>query len=175
MDWGIDMSLFIKSHWDLIFPIIGICLFIWIKVSEKRKEPQPLEIIFDPKNPNKRFWSLENSPKPVHWEYRMEIQNLSNKTIRNARVTSALNGVSPKLPKQQQFDINKKETRDIHPGEKVLIPIFMWTEPKIQAGMLADGSVYGPLQVTVNADDTKTITKFFYVNYQTDQMLLVKK
>ena len=53
-----------------------------------------LEIIFDPTNPARRFWSIEQMRNEAgeqiagtFWEYRAVIKNKSARTVRNAKVT----------------------------------------------------------------------------------------
>jgi hypothetical protein len=150
-------------------------------ISEfERHEASPLQIIFDPINTARRFWSLEpakdkdGSPKPgSYWEHRIEIRNNSQRTLRNVSVTTEHLGQLPVRPADQIFDKIKKTSCDLKPGCSELVPVVRWPNPKIQAGMLADRSAleYGPIKVTASADDTAPCVRTFKFDYQTEQML----
>ncbi len=191
-----------ESGWDMnslawqiplvIFATIGVIRFFlapyWIwKAAQDRlsllEKPvdNPLRIIFDAKNPERRFWSLENTPNPndhnknypPHWEYRIEIENTSNKTIKNVRVTKEHIGQLPTRAEHQLFDITKTPSYDIHPKCKALVPIITWPEPKIQVGKLQGASAwaYGPIRITASGDDIEPTTRLFLFNWQEEQML----
>jgi hypothetical protein len=128
----------------------------------------PLEIIFDPTNPGKKFWSIEQmrdeSGKQVpgsFWEYRALIKNTSPKTLRNVKVTVEAVGILPSRPEPSQFDINKKHLIDLTPDEEVLVLIRRWFNPPIVVGMLANENAYGPIKMTASADDVFPTTKIF--------------
>ncbi len=75
------------------------------RVLHRAYRKTPIQIIFDPRNPARRFWSLENAPHPTdasrhvpYFETRLEIRNRSNKTVRNVRVSVAMIGPIPTRP-----------------------------------------------------------------------------
>jgi hypothetical protein len=129
----------------------------------------PLEIIFDPENPNKRFWSLEpmkdDGGKQIpgqYWEYRASIKNKSSiKSVRNVRVTVESIGAFPTRPEQSHFDIDKKTHTDLSPLEDRLAVIRCWHHPAIVQGMAYGRDVYGPIKMTVNADDVSPTMAIF--------------
>jgi len=140
-----------------------------------------LEIIFDAKNPARRFWSVEsflgeNDDKKtpdVFWEYRVEIKNKSSKTVKNVSVTTEHTGQMPIRPMDHSFDKTQTIACDLRPGCSELIPIVRWPIPIRQVGMLAGDTAleYGPIKVTVSGDDTKPATRVFSFNYQEEPML----
>lgn len=151
--------------------------------SHREKEDKPaLEIIFDPSNPAKRFWSIESlrdgtgQPKPgTFWEYRLEIKNNSSRTLRNVSVTTEHIGQLPVRPVDQVFDKIKRASCNLKSGCSELVPIFRWPNPKIQGGMLAGPSAleYGPIKVVASADDVTPTVALFKFNYQAEPMLLM--
>jgi hypothetical protein len=145
-----------------------------------QSQTSPLQIIFDPTNPARRFWSLEpakdkdGSPRPgSYWEHRVEIRNNSQRTLRNVSVTTEHLGKLPVRPADQMFDKTKTTSCDLKPGCSELVAIVRWPNPKVQAGMLADRSAfeYGPIKVTASADDAVPCVRTFKFDYQTEQML----
>jgi hypothetical protein len=145
-----------------------------------RHQASPLQIIFDPTNPARRFWSLEaakdkdGSPGPgSYWEHRVEVRNNSQRTLRNVSVTTEHLGQLPMRPADQMFDKTQTTSCDLKPGCSELVPVVRWPNPKVQAGMLADRSAveYGPIKVTASADDTVPCVRTFKFDYQTEQML----
>jgi hypothetical protein len=139
----------------------------------------PLEIIFDPNNPARRFWSVEQlknengEPLPPFWEHRVAIKNNSTKTLRNVSVTTERIGPMPERPYDNVFDKVKKVSCDIKPGCWELVPVMRWSTNKKQVGMLAGESAlaYGPIVITASADDVVPSVRVFQFDYQTDQML----
>jgi hypothetical protein len=140
----------------------------------------PLEIVFDPSNPARRFWSME-SPKDEHgvrlpgafWEHRVEIRNNSMKTLRNVSITIEHMGPMPIRPFDTVFDKIKNTSCDLKPGCSELAPVVRWHIPKKLEGYLAGSSAwgYGPIKITASADDTAPSVRTFQFNYETDQML----
>ena len=166
-------------HWGptVGLPMVGLWLF-W-KTRPNPEENPPIEIIFDRTNPARRFWSFE-SPKDekgnikrVFWEYRVEIKNKASHTVRNVSGTTEHTGQLPVRPVDQVFDKIKKTSCDLKPGCSELVPVVRWPHPKIQAGMLAGPSAleYGPVKVTVSADDVPPTVRVFRFDYQVEPML----
>jgi hypothetical protein len=127
-----------------------------------------LEIIFDPTNPARRFWSIEQMRNErgeqiagSFWEYRAVIKNKSVRTVRNAKVTVEAIGDMPIRPELSQFDINKKPSIDLTPGDEALTVIRRWYCPPIVVGMVIGECVYGPIKMTASADDVLPTTKVF--------------
>src|ERR1035438_3829137 len=143
----------------------------------------PLEIIFDPQNPARRFWSMETahdeagSPIGAYWEHRVDVKNNSLKTLKNVTVTTEHIGQVPIKPTSQVFDKTKQTTCDLNPGCTELVPVIRWPIPKIQIGMVTGPTAleYGPIKVTASADSTPPCIMVFDFDYQTDQMLFPKR
>ena len=131
-------------------------------------EPRPLQIVFDPQNPNDKFWSREQmrdekgAPTPgSYWEYRAAIKNVSGKTARNVKVTVEAIGAIPLRQELSSFDINKSTKIDLHPNDETLAIIRRWPIPARQAGMAWGADVYGPIKMTASAEDVlPTVTLF---------------
>ena len=128
-----------------------------------------LKIIFGPKNPSKRFWSMVKGP---YWEYRVAIKNTSMKTIRNLRVEIEHLGQMSQLPTEGIF-INGQPLYDIQPHTEKLAVVLRWPIPIKQPGMISDNCAlaYGPIKVTVSSDDTKPVVRIFDFDYQREPML----
>jgi hypothetical protein len=175
----INMILHISIElWMIIFLVI---MLAWIfeasfriikrlneTVSSLRSHETPLEIIFNPANPNKKFWSIEpmkdENGKQIagsFWEYRAVIKNKSARTVRNVKVIVEAIGVMPTRPEHSHFDINQKPLIDLTPDEETLAVIRCWHNPPIVAGMAIGEGIYGPIKMTASADDVLPSTKFF--------------
>jgi hypothetical protein len=155
---------------------------MWNWVTSRTKTAtiaSPLEIIFEPLNPARKFWSLEAKIDFYHrvsgpyWEYRMEIKNDSDKTLRNVAVTVEHIGASPVKPRRADFVRLNTETCDLQPACSELVAVIRWPHPKVQVGMFAGESAwgYGPIRVIASADDVQPTERRFAFNYETDQML----
>lgn len=155
-------------------------------LSAKRNphaEQSPLEIIFEPLNPARRFWSLESHLDDykrligTFWEHRLEIKNNSNVTLRNVVVTVEHTGPLPIKPQRAIFTRTKADSCDINPQCSELVLVNRWPQPKRQAGMLSSESAwaYGPIKVVASADDTLPAEKIYDFNYETDQMLFEQR
>jgi hypothetical protein len=146
---------------------IAISLAIILMIFYRRRQSLPLEIIFDPTNPNKKFWSIEpirdkdGRPTDSYWEYRSIIKNTSSRTVRNVKATVEAVGAMPTRPVSSLFDINKKPVIDLAPHEEALAVIHTWFNPKIVQGMAIGPGIYGPIKMTVSADDVLPTTKIF--------------
>jgi pyrimidine deaminase RibD-like protein len=140
----------------------------------------PLEIIFDARNPSKRFWSVEPvrdengrpTGKPV-WEYRVEIKNNSAQTLRDVLVTREHLGLLGIRPTDVVFDRTKENFCDINPHTSELAIILGWPIPTNQAGTLTGPSAleYGPIKLIASAADTLPTTKVFEFDHQREPML----
>lgn len=166
----------------VIIPVARV-VYSWAiqfnKTDEIRPTSSPLDIIFEPLNPARKFWSLEAKQdfyKRVtgpYWEYRVEIKNTSQKTLRNVAVTVERIGPSPEKPHRADFVRLNADRCDLQPGCSELAAIIRWPHPKAQVGMLAGPSAwgYGPVCVIASADDVPPAERRFAFNYETDQML----
>jgi DNA-binding XRE family transcriptional regulator len=128
----------------------------------------PLEIIFDPTNPGRKFWSVEpmkdENGKPIpgsFWEYRAIVRNNSSKTVRNVKVVVEAVGLMPTRPEPSHFDINKRPLIDLTPHEEALAILRRWFNPPIVAGMATGEGIYGPIRMTASADDVLPVVAFF--------------
>jgi hypothetical protein len=99
--------------------------------ADKLEGLPALAIIFDAKNTNNRFWSIETARdkegKQIsgesYWEYRTIVKNISHKTIKNVKVIVEAIGPSPTRPEQSVFDIDRKPIRDMAPEEEAFVII----------------------------------------------------
>jgi hypothetical protein len=130
------------------------------------EKSSPFGIIFDPANPNRRFWSIEatqdqKTGKPFSfWEYRALVRNNSANTVRNVKVTVEAVGPLPTRPELSVFDVNRQQLIDLHPREETLFMIRRWFNPPFVPGLVIGGA-YGPIKVTVSGDDVLPVTKLF--------------
>jgi hypothetical protein len=60
------------------------------------------------------------------------------------------------------FDSDRKFIMDLAPKEKALATIRRWFNPIIVVGMVCGEDVYGPIKMTVNADDVPPRVKIFH-------------
>jgi hypothetical protein len=140
----------------------------------------PIEIRFDPKNPRRRFWSIESAMKPDgsvsynYIEYRTELKNTSGFTVRDVQVICEPTGSLASRPGPGIFDLTKETVTMLHPGETKLVSVLRWPFPPVQAGMLAGPSAregYGGLRITVNATNTPARIHEFDFDYMREPML----
>jgi hypothetical protein len=181
-DWIVTIAgyLFILATAIAVLDI-GWIIFKWSPRPRKTPLNQTsIEIIFDPTNPAKRFWSFESpqdeqgNRKPgIFLEYRVDIKNNSSNTIKNVSVTVEHIGRLPLRPVDMIFDKIRKTSCDLKPGCAELVPVIRWPHPKIQAGMLAGPSAleYGPVRITASADDVPPTVRTFQFDYQAEPML----
>src|SRR6202035_5505477 len=81
--------------WSTTHPIRPTHEWIELKTSRSVVDQlwprSPLEIIFDPSNPGRKFFSIETAKdelgkaRGTHWEYRALIKNNSSKTLKNVK------------------------------------------------------------------------------------------
>jgi hypothetical protein len=135
----------------LAFVVVPTARALWSFVSHHRHPEEPvaaLEIIFEPMNPARRFWSLESHTDaigrryPPYWEYRVEIKNSSAKTIRNVMVIVERTGPCPEMPYVPPFKRTQLEKCDINPNCSELVKVITWPQSKILKGMLAGESAW---------------------------------
>jgi len=158
--------------WTTAHPIRPTYEWIELKTSraviDQLWPKSPLEIIFDPSNPGRKFWSIEGAkdengkPTGSFWEYRALIKNKSSKTLRNVKATVEAIGPMPTRPEPSHFDINKQHLIDLNPLEETLALIRRWFNPPIVQGMAIGTDIYGPIKMTVSADDVSPTVKFFH-------------
>jgi hypothetical protein len=158
--WILIVAGFVPFIW-----LVGRHIFQWMRPQHANQSS--LEIIFDPDNPGRKFWSIESAlgepgktSNHTYWEYRALIKNTSTKAIRNVRATVEAIGPIPTRPEPSYFDINKKPNIDLAPGEETLVIIRRWFNPPKVAGMVFGGA-YGPVKMTVYADDALPVEKHF--------------
>jgi len=145
-------------------------------LEDGKTESVALEILFDPANPGRRFWTLESvkredgSRAPV-WEYRIDVRNVSQRTLRNVKVTAELVGIVGNRPKDVYFDKTGTRVADINPGCSELVRVLWWPHPPRQAGMLVGRTGYGPLIITASAEDVPATKKRFEFDYDKAPMI----
>lgn len=177
------LSTFLSFSWiplislPLVFPRIKNLFF------------SPLHIEFDENNPHRQFWGVimlsdpsGESGEPVPcWEYRIKVKNTSRVSLKNVRATREFLGVMPSMPKYLEFYLNKANITTLDPGGCDFISVMLW--PKIfkddsrhRVGMLTGPSVwdYGPIRITISAENVKSSTKNFLCNHESEQLLFNK-
>jgi hypothetical protein len=184
-------------HWpvDWTKPIVAVsiitsavCLFLVYvtrpnflvhkrRQMEAKSKVSPLEIIFDPSNPARRFWSAITIERDTAWQYRVEIKNNSEKTIKNVTVTTEHVGQMPIPAMDKVFTKTGERSCNLKPGCSELVAILHWPIQKVQPGMLTGEAAleYGPIKITASADNVPPAMKIFDFDYQTDQMLFEEK
>jgi hypothetical protein len=165
------------------FALAGIGVNVWERFWNRRKAKldanSPFRIIFDASNPNNRFWE-RTSPKDengkklpgVVWEYRVKIQNISSKTVRNVRISRESSGLIPELPSDLVFQKNGKQTRDLQPKVSEYIAV-LWKFPP-QAGDAwgeTATAFHGPIKIIVRGDDVSPVECEF--DYYPDQIPVI--
>jgi hypothetical protein len=173
-------AFFVIAIFCILFPVVR-AVYSWATRFNRVEEipSSPLEIIFEPLNPARKFWSLEakqdfyKRAAVPYWEYRLEIKNNSQKTLRNVAVTVERIGAIPEKPYRAVFVRPDADSCDIQPGCSELAAVIRWPHPKVQIGMLAGPSAwgYGPLIVIASADDVPPAKRRFEFNYETERML----
>jgi hypothetical protein len=158
--------------------------YVWLKMklAPPIREPS-LEIIFEPLNPSRRFWSLESKIDDygrlvaTFWEHRIEVRNNTSATLRNVTVTVERTGSMPVRPQRAGFVRTNTDSCDINPGCSELVCVNRWPNPKRQVGMLAGDSAwgYGPIKVIASAEDTAPTVVTFDFNYETERMLFERQ
>lgn len=181
----------IKHHPDVVVAlgIIGALFIIagtvqairgWINSRAKTaSNVSPLEIIFEPLNPARRFWEMlapldaYKRVTPAYWEHRVEVRNNAPVTLRNVAVTVEHTGPVPQQLRRAPFARTRAECCDINPGCSEMAIVSNWPHPKTRIGSLCGDSAwgYGPMRVVASADDTLPAEKVFEFNPETDQML----
>jgi len=168
----------------IISGAFGLFVFIfWPEIEKFLRQivaRSPLEIIFDPTNPGRRFWSMEAQKDqngkpllPACWQYRVELRNNSSKTLRNVRISAEALGQIANRPLDMPFDKTQNFTIDINPNCSELVTILRWPHPKVQVGMLAGPSAleYGPIKIIASADNVPSKSRIFKFDYQKTPMI----
>ena len=105
-------------------PIIYLCLFavvvlVWVIRHLNRCKAAPFEIIFDPKNPGRQFWSQRTIERFFSYtpgiEYRVKIRNKTQKTLREVKATTETLGPMGSTPVSLIFDQSGKDTFNSRP------------------------------------------------------------
>ena len=181
----------IRPHPYVFIAFIGVGLLcvtipairaVWTFISNRINpsiDKSPLEIIFEPLNPARRFWSLVSHVDDYKrlignfWEHRVEVKNNSLVTLRNVVVTVEKIGPMPVMAQRATFVRTGLNYCDINPGCSELVLVNRHPHPKIQEGSLAGRSAwgYGPIKIVVSADNTLPAETIYDFNYETDQML----
>lgn len=192
-----------ENQWKLInlFPDfsltvwLGISLFIllaWLyeasyRVSAKINarlsiyEAAPsIEIIFDARNRQKRYWSLntvrkeDNTISSQEYLYSIAIRNTGTRTLRAVQVVSELTGELKNSPSVGSFLLTGNNKEDLHPGDVRFVAVLRWPYPAIQPGMPAFESAkwgYGKVKVSVSAVDMQVVVRTFDFDYTQEPMM----
>jgi hypothetical protein len=141
----------------LILAMIGTLLLLapacfhanqWRKrrLAVDKLPESPLEIIFDPANSKKRFWSqtpvLDKDGNPIAklcMEYRVRIYNKSEKTVRGVHVERVGEGEIPSMPADLSFKKDGAGKRDLQPKHSEFVPFFWVHAPQEGDAWGADG------------------------------------
>jgi hypothetical protein len=155
----------------LLFLILGL---YGLFASKNAPLKPGLKIHFEPANTARRFFSLENNPNPdnleenfpPYMEYRVEICNVSAKTVRNVQVTVEHIGDIPHRPQHRLFELTRSISYDIQPHTAVLVPVVRFN-PVPRPGVLAGDSAeaYGPIKITASGDNVLPAVKIFQYNW----------
>jgi hypothetical protein len=144
------------------------------------KRSSHLEILFDPTNPGKRYWSIEtlkgeNGKTVPIWEYRVVLRNnSSSETLRVVRASVETLGSFPKRQEFALFEITKTPVMDLHPKDEKFIIVLRWWYPARQVGLFAGQSAleaYGPLKIVVNAEGKLPVIRTFQFDYDKEPMI----
>lgn len=163
----------------ILIPLAHTAL-LWFRRKEGVSALSPLEIIFEPLNPARRFWELlaplddYKRVTPAYWEHRVEIRNNSPITLRNVVVTFQHDGAQPRAPQRALFARTKTESCDLNPGcSEMVIVSHLWHPKYGRIGQLSgpSGWGHGPIIVIASADNTAPAEKVFDANPETDQLL----
>ncbi len=141
-------------------------------LQESIPKADAFEIIFDPENPGRQFWSLrtiEGFSSQTHGiEYRVKIRNTTKRTLYQVKATTeTLGPLGAQKPQTSLiFDRTGQDTFTLDPGATVFVKLFFTPLPLIQPGTLMGSSTaaYGPLRVTVSALDTGAVERVFQFN-----------
>jgi hypothetical protein len=164
-------------------------LQLFQKVRQKWTAPRattafitsPLEIIFEPLNPNRYYWSIETSIddygriiKTV-WEHRVLIRNESGSTLKNVSVKIERGGAIPDKPRRGLFIRTKKDSCDLQPRcEELVAVIESPISKKTPIGGLS-GFAYGPIKITASADGVPPVERWFDFDWQAEQGLFSRE
>ena len=173
--WGqylkIPNAAALFSHLSLLYVfLIVVGALVWVIPYIRKHRPVPFEIIFDPKNPGRQFWSprtIESfSSQTPGIEYRVKIRNKTQRTIREVKATTETLGPMGSTPVSLIFDQTGKDTFTLDPGASAFVKLFFTPLPLIQPGTLmgASTAAYGPIKVTVSALDARAVEKVFRFN-----------
>lgn len=174
---GIPVYLWLPLGVLVAIAALLVChLVLWLKDRSSRPAVSPFKVIFDPTNPGRHFYALENAPlapgatEPVvYWEYRVEVTNASSADVRNVQVTAASLGVVGSRPVAMPFDRTKKDVADFTPGQSMLVPILRWSHPAVPPGMVV--GAYGPIEVVVTADGVLPLKRRFEFDHRRTPMI----
>lgn len=174
-------------YWVASLIVLGILLVIvptfhssiqWMRSRLLKVEvlAPPLEIIFEPLNPARRFWELltplddYKRVMPARWEHRVAIQNNSRVTLRNVTVMIEFADPYPQAPYKAIFSRMKSESCDINPGCYEMAIVATMKHPRTGIGSLAGDSAWGEVRVIASADDTAPTERVFRFNPHFDQV-----
>jgi len=165
--------------WLFWVVLVGGLLAIWLDASRPAflmrlmrgaADPiSPLEIVFDAANPAGRFWKQVqardkdgNPSPPTLWEYRVEVRNKSDKTVRNVRVSLESMGIKPIDPVDMTFQKGGVETWDIAPLCAELVPvIWVWPPQAGDAWGPSAAEIHGPIRLIARGDDVPPAERVF--------------
>ena len=163
----------------ILLPVGHTIVMHFKKSRHPSVDVSPLEVIFEPLNPARRFWSLESHFDDngkllgTFWEHRIEIRNNSTVTLRNVVVMMECTGSMPQKPEKATFTRTKTDSCDINPRCSELVRVTRWSVNKSQVGFLTGKAAwgYGPIEIVASADNVIPVKAVFDFNYQSDQML----
>ena len=170
-------AAFILAFLMAVVPII-YTVVIWGKSKRDFQDQEsPLEIIFEPLNPDRQFWSME-APRDAYgriiktvWEHRVLIRNQSDATLRNISVMIERSGAIPDKPHRGLFIRTQKDACDLQPGCGELIAIIESPINKKTPIGGIPGFAYGPIKITASADDVSPAVRWFDFDWQSEQGL----
>lgn len=132
-------------HWTA-GAVLGFTAGVWLDAIVRRTDRKPLpplEMIFDDRNPNGRFWSgqtwtaKDGSHTVRGTEYRVELRNNTDTTMQGVILTSDVMTDVATEPGNSVFVRNRSETIDIHPkSSELAIVCLIDDEPDIDSTIL---------------------------------------
>jgi pyrimidine deaminase RibD-like protein len=142
------------------------------RMSNHAPDSEPaFEIIFDPDNAGRQFWSLRtvdsDSRQIPGIQYRVKVRNRTNKTLYEVKATSETLGQLGSLPTRLEFEQTAEVTFTLDPGASAFINLFFVPLPLMQPGTVTGASssaAYGPIRVTISALNTATVERTFQFN-----------
>ena len=124
-------NAFVTQQWVLFLATLvgGLTGGVWLDaLLRKLTKTLPIEVYFDPRNTGERFWSkgewlIGPDQHALGVEYRLEVKNNSDRTIRDIVVDVTL--LSKSAPSRATFVRGRKQSADINPLSSEMVEIML--------------------------------------------------